>query len=73
MTARVLDWVTASLGVAGALLHACGYPFEGFCVWLPGNLVGIAFGVAIRRRGATAMYTAYLAITIRGLFYWRAP
>lgn len=66
-----IHWAASALGVTGAIFVAFQRPVVGFAVWLPSNVLWIAWAAAERDLATGLMFTVYLCVTVLGLWRWR--
>ena len=66
-----IHWAASALGVTGAIFVAFQRPTVGFTIWLPSNMLWIAWAAAERDLATGVMFAVYLCVTILGLWRWR--
>jgi hypothetical protein len=66
-----IHWAACALGVTGAIFVAFQRPLVGFSIWLPSNMLWIAWAAAERDMATGLMFVVYLCVTVLGLWRWR--
>lgn len=72
MSAKVVEWTGAVLGLAGALLLALKLDISGygFIAFLLSNVCWLYFGVCNRAWGLVTMQLGFTATSLVGLYNW---
>lgn len=72
MTAKVVEWSGAILGLTGSLLLALRLDISGygFLAFLVSNVCWLYFGVRNRAWGLVTMQAGFTATSLMGLYNW---
>lgn len=68
-TTKKLRWALTVMGITGATLNALGLGIC-FIIWIIANIGWIAVNIQRRSWPEAALFSAYLATSILGLFTW---